>query len=36
MISAAVAAYTKEFKGVPVGGDQNSRWRSLARKESLR
>ncbi len=36
MISAAVAAYTKEFKGVPAGGDQNSRWRSLARKESLR
>jgi acetyl-CoA carboxylase biotin carboxylase subunit len=36
MTAAAVAAYTKEFKGGSAGRDENSRWRSMARKEALR
>jgi acetyl-CoA carboxylase biotin carboxylase subunit len=36
MVAAAVAAYTKEFKGVPWGGGEDSRWRTLGRKEALR
>ncbi len=36
MMAAAVSAYTREFKGAVSGGDENSRWRSLARREALR
>lgn len=36
MMAAAVSAYTKEFKGVAWGSEENSRWRTMARKEALR
>ncbi len=36
MVAAAVSAYTKEFKGAPLGGTENSRWRSIGRGEALR
>lgn len=36
MVAAAVSAYTKEFKGAPLGGGENSRWRSMGRQEALR
>ncbi len=36
MIAAAVAAYTKEYKGGIGNGDETSRWRSIGREEALR
>jgi acetyl-CoA carboxylase, biotin carboxylase subunit len=36
MVAVAISAFNKEFKGAKAFQDENSRWKSIARREGLR